>query len=350
MARGNAFLTPDWARATQTDEVRPMIVAACRKGGELAGVLPLVLDPSRRPRALRYAGSSLGDRFGIAARPEDEGPVATAAMGALQAETGSPLVILHRVERSSEWPALMASAASGRFVLVEQSRSETPYVSLEGLDWEGYLAQRSQKFRQRIGRGLERALDRAGVAHGVRETRVPATLEADLDTLFSLHDLRHAEAGDSSIASPQVRDQLRDFARAAFGHGWLRLRILDLDGAPAAAYLGWRLGSRYCVYQSGFDPAYAEWSPGALLLNDTIRSAIGEQAGEVDLLLGGEPFKWRFAPERRRIHTLYLVGAMRPARLLASSEAAARRRGRRLLDRPRVGRALRAIAGRLPGA
>jgi hypothetical protein len=70
---------------------------------------------------------------------------------------------------------------------------------------------------------------------------------------------------------------------------------------------------------------------------------------EVDLLLGGEPFKWRFAPEPGPVRTVALVGARSPARFLVSAEAAARRRGRGLARYPRLERVARSVARMLPG-
>jgi CelD/BcsL family acetyltransferase involved in cellulose biosynthesis len=347
---GNAFVTPEWYSAWAEGAVQhePRIVVARRAGGEVAGVIPLALYEGKRLQAIRFGGSEYGDNFGVASEPGDQGDVAEAAAEALQNELGSSLLVLHWVDRDTDWPERLATASARRLALIEQNQAEMPRARVAGLDWEGYLAERSTKFRQRVGRGLERALDREGIEHQVRETSDPNALEADLATLFDLHDRRHAE-GDSSIAAPAVRDFLTRFARAAMNEGWLRLRILELDGTPAAAYLAWRIGPRYAVYQSGFDPAFAEQSAGMTLLNDTTRSAIGEQVDDVDLLLGGEAFKWRFAPEPRPVRTVALVGARRPARLLVAGEAAARRRGRGLAKHPRLEKVARSVARLLPG-
>jgi CelD/BcsL family acetyltransferase involved in cellulose biosynthesis len=348
--RGNAFLTPEWFRVwLNGDAEQSALIVVGRRNGDVVGVMPLVDDRSARPAAVRFAGSRYGDRFGIAAAEEDEEELAATAMPALEAVAGSTMVVLGRVDAESDWPAAMAAAAPRRRVLIEQRRADSPHVTVAGLDWDGYLAQRSKKFRQRIGRGLERALDQQGVAHSVRETGDPAALDSDMATLFQLHDARHEAHDDSSISDPEVRTGLAEFARAALEQGWLRLRILELDGQPAAAYLGWRLGPCYAVYQSGFDPAYAEQGAGMLLLNDTVRSAIGERADDIDLLLGQEPFKWRFAPERRTVRTVTLVRPMQPARILVSAEAGARRYGRRLGRLRGVQRPAKALARLLPG-
>jgi CelD/BcsL family acetyltransferase involved in cellulose biosynthesis len=308
-----------------------------------------VLDTSARPHALRFGGARFGDRFGVVSHPGEEAAVAVAALEALEAELGTtPMVVLRWIDRDSEWPSAMAAASSRRLAVVEASRAQLPHVSVAGLDWDAYVAGRGKKFRTRVARGLEKSMNKKGIEFAVRETSEAARLEADMATLFNLHDRRRAE-DDSSITDHAVRASLTAFARSALARGWLRLRILEIEGQPAAAYLAWRLGPSYGIYQSGFDPAYAEQSAGMLLMNDTVRSAIAEDVEEVDLLLGGEAYKWRFAPDPREVHTVVLVGARTPARLLVSGEAAARRRARSLASRPRLGRALKRVATWLPG-
>jgi CelD/BcsL family acetyltransferase involved in cellulose biosynthesis len=349
--RGNAFLTPEWYRAWVEDaeEQSPLVVVARRDDGPVAGVMPLVVDRSHRPRALRYGGAGYGDRFGVAARPKDEAEVAAAAMRALEgALPRCPMLVLQRIDLESEWPAAMVAASGRSLATVEESRAELPHTTVKGLDWEGYLKQRSVKFRQRVGRGLERALKEDGVPFSVRETADPAALPEDLTTLFRLHALRHP-GQKSSIAQQRVRDGLSRFAAAALERGWLRMRVLEIEGQPAAATLCWHIGPGYAFYTGGFDPAWSERSPGLLMMNLTVRAAIEEDAEDIDLLLGSEAYKWRFAPDARQVHTVILVGAARPTRLLVSGEAAARRYGRWLQGLPGIGRVVKWVAAKLPG-
>lgn len=354
VARANAFLTPEWARAWLLGDgaaldQEPLVVAVSREGGGLAGVLPLGLDLARRPRAVRFAGWLYGDCFGVAAAAEDEDAVAAAAMRALERELGSPTLILHRVDSDATWPAAARAAAGRRMALVEQSPAELRYTRIAGLDWDGYVATRSKKFGQRIARGLERHLDRDGIAHHVRQTADPAQLDRDLAAFWRLHDLRRPDPGESSVAEAETRARLGEFARAALDRGWLRLRILELDGRPAAGVLCWLIGGRYCVYQSGFDPAWADHKPGLASMNDAVRAAVGEGADEFNMLLGDEEYKERFVSDTRHVHTVSLAPAGSPARLLISAEAGARRRGRRLARRPGIGKVMHAVARRLPG-
>ena len=101
-ARGDAFLSPTWFRAWATSrsgDRQPMIVAVRRQDGGLAGVLPLVLDTSAHPRALRFGGAGFGDRFGVASSPQDEDAVAVAAIEALESGPAArAILVLHRID------------------------------------------------------------------------------------------------------------------------------------------------------------------------------------------------------------------------------------------------------------
>ena len=350
VSAGSAFTSPEWVRAWHDAAPRELLmVAAVRhEDGSLAGVMPMTADGPGRRGTLRFAGAALGDHFGPVAAPDDQGEVAAAAMRAIQAADGAPgMAILHRVDAGAEWPARMAAESRRRLSVIEQSPADLLYIPTAGLDWDGYLATRSQKFRQRVARGLEKALAKEH-EFGVRECADPAELDADLASLLRLHDMRHAEG--SSISPGRDRQFLAEFARMALERGWLRLRLLEIDGepAPVAAFLAWRIGPRYAIYQSGFDPAWASNSVGALLLVQTVRAGIEEGAEEVDMLLGEEAYKQRFAAATRTVHTVTLVPAGAPRRLLAAAEAAARRRARGLANTPYVGAALKRAARLLP--
>lgn len=332
--RGNAFITPEWFRAWwghRPDSIEPLLVAVRRPDGGLAGVVPLVLDAQRRPRAIRFAGATWGDRFGLAARTEDESEVAAAAIAAIQEKHLDRYMLdLDHVDVDAAWWRELQRSSGKHFARVEQQRFEVPFVDLTGLDWESYLATRSRNFRQQL-RQRERRLHEAHDV--VYRVATEETLELDLAHLFSLHERRWAEQGTTALKTPGVAGFLRAFAIAASERGWIRLRLLEVDGAPVAAFLGWRLGDAYAFYQSGFDPAWASHSVGTLLMADTVRSALDEGAAEFDMLLGDETYKKRFANASREVHTVLLTGALRPTRMLAIGEAWARRHGAWMQER-----------------
>ena len=346
VARGSAFTSPQWVRAwARADHAAPVIAAVRRDDGSLAGVMPMAVDRPKRG-TLRFAGAALGDRFGPVCAPGEEGAVAAAALAAIAASDVRPaMTILHRVDADSDWTDQVVAAAPRKLTKIVQSPADLLYIPAAETDWEGYLATRSSKFRQRVVRGLEKSLAKEH-SYAVRESSGPDQLEADLDTLYRLHDLRHAD--DSSIAAGSDREVLRGFAHRAADAGWLRLRFLEIEGEPVAAFLGWHIGGSYGIYQSGFDPDWARFSVGMLLLVTTVRAGFEEEADEVDMLLGEEDYKQRFAAATRQVHTVTLVPSLSRARLLVSAEAAARKRARGLADRPGIGAALKRAARLLP--
>jgi CelD/BcsL family acetyltransferase involved in cellulose biosynthesis len=331
--QGSAFVTPEWFRSWwdhRPASTSPLIATARHEDGSLAGVMPLVFDFARRPRMIRFAGASFGDRFGPVAREGDEGEVAVASMAALQrAELDRYTLVLNHVELESPWWRDLHGASATERAGIVQQRSEQPYIQLDGLDWEGYLASRSSSFRKKI-RQRERKLQHQ---HQVEvRSATPESLQTDLSHFFTLHDRRWQ--GQSSLDAPGAKQFLNAFAAAAARRGWLRLRLLEVDGTPVAAFLGWRIGDRYAFYQSGFDPSWSEMSVGMVLLTRTIESALEEGASEFDMLLGTEAYKRRFQNASRDVFTVVLTKAMAPARLLIAAEAGARRWGRRLAERP----------------
>jgi CelD/BcsL family acetyltransferase involved in cellulose biosynthesis len=348
-SRGNGFVTPEWFRswwAHRGSSSSPLISVARRDDGSVAGVMPLVLDASSRPRAIRFAGATLGDRFHPAAAEADEDAVAAATMAALEAEgVHRYMVLLEHVELERGWWREMRAAASTQRAGTEQQHTEVPYISLDGLDWDGYLAGRSKNFRQQVRR-RERGLRRE---HRLEvRSATAATLEADLATLFELHSLRWSERGRSSLEAPESIEVVSDFTRAAARRDWLRLRLLEVDGDAVAAFLGWRVGGSYAFFQSGFDPAWSDRSVGLVLMALTVRSAIEEGAAEFDMLLGTEAYKRRFTDANRPAVTVALPPAMRPVRLLVAGEATARRLGRGLAQRRGSGPVARRLRSLLP--
>jgi len=146
---------------------------------------------------------------------------------------------------------------------------------------------------------------------------------------FDLHDRRFAEGGGSSLSAERARSFHLDFAKAAMEQGWLRLWFLELDGSPAAAWYGWRLGDRYSYYNSGFDPEHASLSPGLVLISAVIESAFEEGATEFDFLLGEESYKYRFAERERTVSDVSLARSLpHPASFVTAAEYGARRVGR----------------------
>jgi CelD/BcsL family acetyltransferase involved in cellulose biosynthesis len=314
---GEAFLLPEWFHAwVHFYGGRPEIVTSRGSDGRLAGVAPLL----RSGRALHFAGTGLGGRFGLAAPGEEEDHLA----GAIASVIGPrEFLVLDHIPAGATWPSVIRARAPRRLQLAVARRDRSWAIELEGASWEDYLATRSRSFRKQLRRGSRR-LERD---HDLRFRRTSAEddLDRDMDLLFELHDSRWRDRGGSSIASLRARAFHRDFASAMLDRGWLRLCFLEVDGEAVAVDYGWCIGGRYSSYQAGFSERYANRGVGFLVLASAIRGAINEGAREFDLLRGDESYKARYGTSRRETETLVLAPAISEAHVMARVEGGARR-------------------------
>jgi CelD/BcsL family acetyltransferase involved in cellulose biosynthesis len=282
---------------------------AVRTDGVLVGVLPLYRSRLGPLRVVRFTGRPQAD---------EQGPVGAAgAAELLEALAGieHDVFLGEQLPGAEGWPRLLA----GRRFRLESA----PVIRQPG-GWGAYLASRSANFRQQLSR-RERRLRQC---HDVvfRLAADPGSLAHDLDTLFALHRLRW---GEKSGFTPELFH--REIARMALDTGRLRLWFLELDGVPAAAWYGFRVGDVESYYQGGRDRAYDDVSAGLVLLAHTVREALDDGVSEYRLLRGDEAYKRRFADDDAGLETVIRAGTARGAAALAAAVAA--KRVRALLTR-----------------
>jgi len=347
--RGNAFLTPEWARCwldQYGDGLSSFVPDVRAADGALTGLFALTLPERGRPRTCRIAGANLGDRFHPLAVPGSEAEVGAAVGEALaDARSAWSMVALDRVDLEGGWLEALRDGLGVRVRTLARPATALPLIRMDRHgDWEAYLASRSSHLRKRL-RWLERRVAKDHQV-AIRRTERPEELAADMATLFDLHDRRWSGRGGSSLASRRARAFHAEFAAAALGRGWLRLWLMEWDGEPVAAWYGWRVGDRYSFYNGGFDPERSKLSPGMVMLATVIRSAFEEGAREFDFLLGDEAYKARFADEGAETEVADVVLARslpHPAATVTLAAHAARRAGRALPRewRTRLGARLR---------
>lgn len=295
-ASDSPFATFEWAQAwwNAFGAGQRLVVLGCRRpDGSLAALLPLCQSRLGPVRVARFVGHGPADELGPICAPDDR----PAALAALRESMAGGLVgsDLFLGERMPAQPAV-DEAFGGRRLHVEAA----PALATEGLTWDEFLAGRSRNFREQIRR-RERALARD---HEVtyRLTEDPERVDADLSTLFALHQLRWGEEGSGAFAGPRGSFH-REFAAAALGRGWLRLWILEADGAAVAAWYGLRFAGQEWFYQSGRDPAWDARSVGTVLFAHTIRAAMEDGVREYRFLRGGESYKRRYATHDHPLQT-----------------------------------------------
>lgn len=311
--RGDSvFRTWEWASTwyRHLGEGRRLLVDTVRGvDGRARAVLPLYVWRERPLRVVRFLGHDQGDELGPVHAPGDDAFAAEslrAALGRLRYD----LFLGEQLPGEAEW----AGRLGGR-----RWRLESAPVLRGHEGWDAFLRSRSANFREQVRRRERRLRGRYAVE--LRLADDGDRLERDLDVLFELHRRRW---GPGSAFAPEPFH--REFARLALDRGWLRLWLLELDGAPAAAWYGFRLGGVESYYQAGRDPRLDGDAVGFVLLSHTIRAALDDGVGEYRFLRGGERYKSRFANADPGLETVGVAGSSRGSAVLSAGLAAKRLR------------------------
>ena len=292
----NLFLTPEWLSIwwRHYGDGKELCLKACRdRTGRLVALLPLYCW-HQRPRVLRFLGHGPSDELGPVCAPDDRERASACLARALEQAQGDVLFAEY-LPGDSDWSGWLP----GSRVL---GREANPVIEYEYLSWDGYLQTKSRNLRTQV-RKRERVL-RSEFDVGFRLSE-PDSLATDIDLLFCLHRANWSERPPTDFVGRDEAFQ-REFIAAAQTRGWLKLWIMELDGRPVAAGLGYRFaGSEYC-YQSGRDPAWDRFSVGFALRVHAMQAALEDGAHKYRFLRGAEPFKYRFASKDDALVTLAL--------------------------------------------
>ncbi len=147
-------------------------------------------------------------------------------------------------------------------------------------------------------RTLQVARHRAAADGFAFEAATAERLPALLADLLALHMARRAQLG-SSFADPRTAACHAAAAPALLASGHLRMYALTRAGARGAVLYALRERDTLRLYQHGFDPALARYSPGALLCAHAIDRAHEEGATSFDFLRGTESYKYRWGARDR---------------------------------------------------
>lgn len=294
------FQTPDWIAAWwDTIAGRPPTSMAVWRGP--GGVLEAIaaLSYVRQPLHPRTAvsvptwinagtGAGAADHCGWVARPQCR----AAVQQWMLREAGSATLLLQNIDPEIGFEAPSAARPV--------QRTPCPRLLVSPDDREmGW----SSGFRQQL-RARARKLRAEGVTFEWIDP--PDVDEQVLDALFALHDdawsrrrRRTSFTAEQKALHRRLTDcgaQGRGPAAVVARHGGRRIGVL----------YGFWWQEVFAYYQMGWDPAYARYGLGTVLLNEAIRMTVSRGGLVFDFLRGTEPFKYRFHAQDRT-DTTWLV-------------------------------------------
>jgi CelD/BcsL family acetyltransferase involved in cellulose biosynthesis len=225
----------------------------------------------------------------LAERPDATELLTDLWHAALAALTWDRVELRHVPSASPILRAISEAAERLGHVVAIESDEVCP-VALLCSSWDRYLQMLSKKQRHEIRRKLRRAEEGAEVDW--RTVRDHHDLARDLPVFFRLHEASAREK--AGFMTGRMRGFFQDLAADLLDRGQLRLSVLRRDGIDIAASMSFLYRDRWLLYNSGYDPAYAAYSPGIAAVAYAMQDAIREEAIAFDFLSGDEPYKYQF--------------------------------------------------------
>ncbi len=299
VSKATPFQSPDWLLSWWRffGNEAPLVLTA-REDGRLIGVLPLYRYDEPECSKLLPIGIGLSDyldglveldRFGWAA-----------LLGSLVELPGWEECYIPDLPPGA---ALLAAQCPAQLI-EDRGASETcPVLALPSA-----AAGLAEVVPRKTLRDLRQARRRSAAAGGVEAIRADeSTVSGFMQDFFRLHEGRWQPiAGHGVCADPVVRDFHLTAAQRMLDAGMLRLYLLRVGNSTAAAYYGFTAKRTAYAYLSGFDPEFAELSPGTQIVGHAIEEAVREGALEFHFLRGGEPYKYAWGAVDRPNTTLTL--------------------------------------------
>lgn len=184
-------------------------------------------------------------------------------------------------------------------------------------DWQDYQSFSHEgpypamwKTVARSARVLERDV---GTVEYIPHDPDPATL----DSLFAWKALQYRRTGAlDRFLLPATREVYRQLQRRDL----LVVSVLKAGGKVAAGIVAYRWEGRYYARLVVYNTGFARYSPGAILMQRSLRDSFDAGDRQFDLLAGGEQYKWLYATHAR------ILGPVGRRPFRARVEHAARRR------------------------
>lgn len=276
-----AWLIPWW----QVFEPGHLCTIAVWDGSDLAALAPLYIenDGNGRRRGLPL-GVGCSDCCDILV-PDEEDDLRD-MLGEAVARLG--LLSIEFPDLGPKASALHMRAPCG-FERTTLSGEPRPAIDINGGD---LLAAVPPTQRRKLRMARHRA-ERAG---GLRIEPIGFANTGDfIERLGVLHERRWALRGEAGVlADPRTKAFHADAVSMLQNAGLLRAALAWIGNTVAGAYYGLGTASAGYAYLGGFDPTFAEASPGTILLGWAIEEAARCGATTFDLLRGRETYKYRW--------------------------------------------------------
>jgi len=290
--RPTVFQSFAWAQGivrSANNTSTPYILTA-RADDRLVAVAPLALESRLGGASLRWIGGGLAIYGDVLAAPGvDVGAWLREALDGITARRDAQSLMLNNVRDDAIAADFLCSAAR------DVGHIPAPWIDMAAAGsfgvWRQGLSRSTRRGRSRRLRDLE--------ARGTVSFDFARHASSSAQRIGRLIEMKRAWMDARSVVSRTIGNT--DFeilvARLATQTSEIDSRIstLQLDGEPIAIELGFVTGRRYLSYLGAYDPAYSDYSPGALQLERTLEACFDEGLEVFDLLPLDDDYKKSWA-------------------------------------------------------
>jgi CelD/BcsL family acetyltransferase involved in cellulose biosynthesis len=286
-----------------------LMVVTCHIGHRLVGIAPMMITTSRSMRSdehakIRFIGclNHASDYLNFIVDPQVPEAL-DALLTEVQCAFGSVdrIYLSHFPSHFGTFDRTLAFFRERGSQMLLQTEQVAPYRRLGDVEDDRKAANKSS---------LRRRYNHFRRLGDLRFHRCESESEilGYLDAFFKQHIARRAlTAAPSQFLDRGERVFYREMVLRLLRPGWLRFDVVLLDGVPLAFHFGFQYRNRFYWYKPTFDVAYAEHSPGQVLIKFLLEDAIEHGLDEFDFTVGSESFKYRFANGVRQNMRLTVV-------------------------------------------
>lgn len=301
------FLSWEWQSTWNNSfgsDGEPFILKTYR-GNELIGIFPLRQQKKRllgmRLKRLGFIGEETGgaDYLDLIAKPEDRLQVLSSNLAFLKENGHIDLLCLDNMASVSQTAQfLRALSKTDEALRYRESQSSVcPKIDLS-LGWPSILKQgkRSSNFKRRL-KQIEKMPN-----FQFRSVTAPDEMGPAFERFLVLHEKRWLSDGGSELSGhPKLIAFQRDVVREMVDTGLLRFDELWIEGECRASVYGFDDGQTFYYYNAGYDPEWARFSVGLVLIGLSIRHAVERGNKVYDFLRGEETYKFDWANQTEEL-------------------------------------------------
>lgn len=320
------FQTPEWLSAWwqaygEQKSLQALIFTNAQ--GKTVGIAPLYVEQTNffglPLKSLRLVGAGSGDSDALdfITAPGYERHCAETFLAWLANESKCDLCALETLPQASLVGQHIAELMNEKGQLYSEIQPNF-FIALPPT-WREYLDRLESSFRPLLTRYPKRLQSRYRVS--IVRCEQEQELDANLQTLFALHQMRWTGQGEpGAFSSAERRDFYFRMSRALLERGWLEFWLLALEDETVAAQFCFRYGNTVYLLQEGFHPKYAAEKIGYALRAHVLEELIKSGATRYDFLGGADSYKAKYASRQGSYLTLRFGSSFRGRMYLAARQ------------------------------